>query len=314
MQRRIGEQVNGVRDGVCQQDDDDASSRKLSPEERELLLLGSSSRRTPEANSPSALHERNSELKEMISEAQDFISIRLDSYELFQSNLMRSEVFLERVAHRADKVHSLLLAAVDAPQPSEEEEEARLHAGRSEDGGVDLETLRAKHLNRIGPLRGHVHDELRLIREKIQGTRELVLASTQEKMDSISDMIAEVKSNCSLTIAAWESSCPGRESDLEGMRSAMLPRLDPIRDSMQRDLQANTKAIHCELERMIAQLRAELEPSHSGMQDGDSLGTIRMDMELFLIHVDMVGHHCPRDDWYGLFIDDRLYLAPPVIM
>jgi hypothetical protein len=37
-------------------------------------------------------------------------------------------------------------------------------------------------------------------------------------------------------------------------------------------------------------------------------------MELFLIHVDMASHHCPRDDWYGLFIDDRLYLAPPVIM
>jgi hypothetical protein len=87
-------------------------------------------------------------------------------------------------------------------------------------------------------------------------------------MDSISDMIAEMKSNCSLTIAAWESSCPGRGSDLEGMRSAMLPRLDPIRDSMQRDLQANTKAIHCGLERVIAELRAELEPSHSEMQDG----------------------------------------------
>jgi hypothetical protein len=64
----------------------------------------------------------------MISEAQDFISIRLDSYELFQSNLMRSEVFLERLAHRADKVHSLLLEAVEAPQPSEVEEEARLDA------------------------------------------------------------------------------------------------------------------------------------------------------------------------------------------
>jgi hypothetical protein len=34
--------------------------------------------------------------------------------------------------------------------------------------------------------------------------------------------------------------------------------------------------------------------------DEDSLRTTHMDMELWRIHVDMVGHHCPRDDWYGL--------------
>jgi hypothetical protein len=316
MQGSVGRQLNGVRDnGVCQQDDDDASNRKLSTEEREVHRR-SSARRAPETSSPAALHERNRELKEMISEAQEDITIKLDTYEIFVSNLMRSEAHLERVAHRADKVHAMLLEAAEAPHPSEEEEEeeSRRGEGRSQGGGgVDLETLRAEHLNRIGPLRGHVHDELRLVREQIRGIREQVLAFAQEKMESISDMIDEVKSNCSLTIAAWESSCPNRRSDLEGLRSGMLPRLDPIRETMRRDLQANTRAIHSGLERMIAQFRAELESSHSGMQDEDTLSTIRMDMEIWLIHVDMVSHHCPRDNWYGLFLDDRLYFAPPVI-
>jgi hypothetical protein len=74
-------------------------------------------RRTPETSLPGMFYERNRGLKEMIGDSQEFITVRLDGYALFQSTLMRSEVYLDRLAWRADKVHPLLDEAESHRQP-----------------------------------------------------------------------------------------------------------------------------------------------------------------------------------------------------
>jgi hypothetical protein len=74
-----------------------------------------------------------------------------------------------------------------------EEEEARIHVGWLLSDMADLETLRTIHRNRMGPLRLHVHDELRLVRKRSERRGSWRSRALRSQMDAISDMIAEFK-------------------------------------------------------------------------------------------------------------------------